>query len=157
MNEDAYKYAKIDIIRYLDVPIILSKDIDQKIGDAVSSSTSKTQDIIAILKWLQDKKYFVDNKNKNVISDYVLYRYQANSRRRIETISKIRSINPSRIIAILDWFYLNTNDLLIDYDYIIDVIKAGKYEKDLYKSFDQTELLEWLEIHKSADDTYVKK
>lgn len=151
----AYSNAKLDILKYLDQKYsakLKDKDMITFIKRSVYFPTNKIRDTIAMLQWLYDKGYhFAD---EYVVIRLVLdvgfsmgppdYVWRPDE-------AKIINVNPRRIIAILDWIYLKT-DLVIDYDYIIAIIKSGEYNRPLIKNYDQTEVLEWLEDHKAVDE-----
>lgn len=157
MVQNAIVNAKLNILQYFHNKYPKSfnnRDIldHDMLGDSVSDIRNNTQDIIDMFKWLYDKKIYLINENNDVILGIILHRAGHYVRNKfVKDQSKIRNINPKRIIAILDWFYLETN-LQIDYDIMIFVIEDGVYDRKLIKNYDQTEVLQWLEDHKAADD-----
>lgn len=127
------------------------KDIDIKIiGRAINLISNNVEDIITMLRWLYNKNYLFDDKF--VVSDIIIDKRRHEYKKGVDRIiGRIRNVNTKRIIAILNWFYLETASI-IDYDYMLDVIKSKMYDEPLLVDFNQTEVTEWLQDHKAADE-----
>lgn len=143
----AFANAKLNVLQYFDDPALYRLIDKEYLGHVIKNMDINIKDFMEMFRWLYDKKYFLTRKNF-IASDIII-----DKRLHIKdlAVGRIRNINPSRLIAVLDWIYLET-DLVIDYDYITNVIKKGIYEKETLKNYDQKELLLWLEEHKAADE-----